>query len=96
MISHLIDYLGFYSDTESYRHFHSLAYDRDFKKIKYHSYIGVCLCPKCGEKGYMKRRSFENVRTGWRKIQLYVDHHHKENGKTIHDKTCSLGYFSIQ
>lgn len=59
-------------------------------------YVGVCVCPRCGCKGYAELRRQVNDKTGvqHRSLVLFVQHHHTEhvNGvkKTVYDRGCYI------
>lgn len=69
-----------------------LAYERKFKKSIHLEYLGTVTCPKCGKKGYAKRQSKKNIKTGHiMPSYIVVYHQHKEHGKSVHDGVCYIG-----
>ncbi len=59
---------------------------------KYYGYGGVCVCPKCGLKGYKNYYRIFNKKTGhYCNIETRVHHQHTEDGKTVYDSACYIG-----
>lgn len=70
----------------------SREYHAKYIVTKHHSYIGVCICEKCGRKGYKRYLRHYNKKTGnYSKIRTYVHHQHSEDGKTVNDGACYIG-----
>ena len=70
---------------------YSREYDAKYLIRKFYKYVGVCLCPKCGLKGYKSYLRIYNKKTGNSNIFTRVNHQHGEDGKTVYDGYCFIG-----
>jgi len=67
-------------------------YRLKFMRKKHVGYGGVCICPKCGRKGYKNYRRWLNLKTGSENTYTVVYHKHQENGKCVYDPPhCYIG-----
>ena len=73
--------------AEAYR-----IYNRKFEYHRYMKYIKVCICPKCGKRGYARAMTHENVngKSLRSQIRLIVNHRHKVAGKWKWHYSCYL------
>ena len=63
-----------------------------YYRNRYVRYAGVCVCPKCGKKGYEYHQRRINLKTGTEhKILAYIHHQHTENKKTVYENSCYIG-----
>lgn len=67
-------------------------YHRKYRVTKFAGYGGVCICPRCGEKGYKHYQRGINIKTGTKySIHTGVIHKHYENGVMMYDGYCYIG-----
>lgn len=74
----------------------AIEYQKKHKRSVHLKYVGVCICPKCGKKGYKIHQGKLNTKTrtvtAWTVVMhqhyVYVGH---GKMKTIRDKGCYIG-----